>query len=338
MNILFTSSGRRGYLLDYFRTALPPQSLIHAANSAGNVSSFQHADKTVTTPLIYSTEYIDFLLEYCAKEHIEVIIPLFDIDIPVLAQAKARFVANGVTVIVPSPEIARMCNDKLETVAFMERNGLAAPMTFMAIETAIQALQSGKLCFPLVIKPRWGMGSIGLQFAENLTELHVMFAKVQRQIQQTYLKYESGSDLNQAVLIQEQLGGQEYGLDIVNDLQGLHITTFVKQKLAMRSGETDAAVTIADSELVELGRKLGTITGHPGNMDADVFRTNGQLYVLELNARFGGGYPFSHLAGADLPLAIVKWLAGKSVPHEALRIEIGVTGIKDILPVRLSRP
>ena len=31
---------------------------------------------------------------------------------------------------------------------------------------------------------------------------------------------------------------------------------------------------------------------------------------LEMNPRFGGGYPFSHTLGANFPLAIIEWCSG----------------------------
>ena len=48
----------------------------------------------------------------------------------------------------------------------------------------------------------------------------------------------------------------------------------------------------------------------------DVFVVDKVPYVLELNARFGGGYPFSHFAGVDLPKAIVKWIDGEDASEE----------------------
>ena len=55
-----------------------------------------------------------------------------------------------------------------------------------------------------------------------------------------------------------------------------------------------------------------------------------------MNARFGGGYPFSHAAGVNLPLAIVKWLKGESVKPELLTADIGVMSQKDIRIVQLK--
>ena len=44
-------------------------------------------------------------------------------------------------------------------------------------------------------------------------------------------------------------------------------------------------------------------------------------YVIDMNARFGGGYPFSHLAGMDLPRAYVAWAEGKEAEPVETRPE-----------------
>jgi carbamoyl-phosphate synthase large subunit len=134
---------------------------------------------------------------------------------------------------------------------------------------------------------------------------------VQRRLPKTILANIRGSDPTLAVLIQERLRGQECGLDVINDLNGRYVTTFGRVKLAMRAGETDRAVTIKSGELERLGRALGTQLGHVGNLDCDVFLSDGRGYVLEMNPRFGGGYPFSHGAGANLPAALLAWADGQ---------------------------
>lgn len=68
------------------------------------------------------------------------------------------------------------------------------------------------------------------------------------------MKYESASSIDNSVLIQENLTGNEYGLDVINDLESNYINTVVKRKYAMRSGETDCAVTEDNSIMKELGK------------------------------------------------------------------------------------
>jgi len=330
MNILFTSVGRRGYLLEYFRNALGGNGEIHASNSEENAPAFFEADKTVISPLIYADNYIEFILDYCKRENIRAVIPLFDIDVPVLAAAQRQFDVMGVKLVVPKLDVAIMCNDKLKSYEFCLINGFLSPATFSSLSKVYKALERKEIQFPLIIKPRWGMGSIGIYTAENKGELVVFYDVVRRGVGNSYLKYESVMELDEAVLIQEKMVGQEYGLDVVNDLSGNYVTTFVKKKVSMRAGETDAATTINNTDLVEIGSRLGEIVGHLGNLDVDVFGVNGKYYVLELNARFGGGYPFSHIAGANIPKAVVSWLREEPVKKEWLSVEDGVSGYKDI--------
>ena len=124
-------------------------------------------------------------------------------------------------------------------------------------------------------------------------------------------------------------------MDVINDLQGNYINTIPKMKYAMRSGETDCAVTVDDQELKTIGKRLSESLHHIANLDTDVFKVGEKYYVLELNARFGGGYPFSHMAGVNLPLAIVKWLKEEPVEKLLLTERVNVMSQKDINIVRL---
>jgi carbamoyl-phosphate synthase large subunit len=166
---------------------------------------------------------------------------------------------------------------------------------------------------------------VHVERAEDLAPAHQL---IRQQLAGTILAAASASDLERAVLIQERLLGQEYGLDVVNDLHGRYVTTFARCKLAMRAGETDRAVTVESHEFDRLGATIGQQLGHVGNLDCDVFLAEDRLYALELNPRFGGGYPFSHVAGADLPAALIAWASGEVPDPRWLRVRFGVTSAK----------
>ncbi|MCM1048301.1 MAG: ATP-grasp domain-containing protein [Clostridiales bacterium] len=335
MNILLTSAGRRSYLVKYFKDVLGDTGTVHAANSSIYSSAMEAADKAVCTPIIYSDKYISFLLEYCKNEKINVIIPLFDIDIPVLARSRERFDEIGVRLIVSDMEIVEICNDKWLTYQFLEKNGFYVPQTFYDLQAVLDALQNKLVCFPMVIKPRWGMGSIDMYEAENEEELNVLFKKAKRGIFDSYLKYESEADVEKCVIIQQKINGQEYGIDIINDLNGSYRSTVIRKKISMRSGETDCAKIVENPAIRETAERLAVLTKHIGNMDVDMFVSDDKVYVLEMNARFGGGYPFSHIAGVDLPRAIIQWLNGNDVDRNLLEAKIGVIGQKDISMVKI---
>lgn len=179
-----------------------------------------------------------------------------------------------------------------------------------------------------MIKPRWGSASIGIVEVEHVEDLAPSYHLVRRQLARTILARASAGDLERAVLIQERVPGQEYGLDVVNDLDGRHVATFARCKLAMRAGETDRAVTVESRELERIGALIGEQLGHVGNLDCDVFVDQGLPRVLELNPRFGGGYPFCHAAGADLPAALLAWAAGRAPDPRWLRVRPGVRAAK----------
>lgn len=336
MNILLTSVGRRSYLVNYFKEALNGEGLVHVANSTAISPAFKVADKYAVSPLIYDKQYIPFLLEYCKENRIDVLISLFDIDLPVLASNKQLFDAIGTRVIVSDSKVIDICNDKWKTYLFLRDNELNVPMTYLRLEDALADVQSQKIKFPLMVKPRWGMGSISIYEAENAEELKIFYDKAKRKIMDTYLKYESNQDPDECVLIQQKIEGQEYGLDIINDLDGKHINTIVKKKYAMRSGETDCAMVVDNPILKSAGEKLAKLLKHQSNLDVDMFLYNDEPYVLEMNARFGGGYPFSHNAGVNLPLAIIKWAKGNVVSKELLEAKCGIVAQKDIMIVDIS--
>jgi len=337
MNILLTSSGRRTYIVEYMKKALGGNGKIHAANSIFSIA-MQAADKSVCTPVIYDSNYIDFLLKYCVDNQISAIISLFDIDLPVLARSKKMFAENNIQVVVSDYWITQVCNDKFKTYTFLTDNGFHTPVTFIELEKAKASLAKGEMKYPLIVKPRWGMGSIGIYEADNDSELDVFYAKVKKHIQQTYLKYESQEDVDHCVLIQEKIDGQEYGIDILNDLKGNFATAVPKKKLAMRSGETDSAEVIAHDGLIHMGKELSAKLRHCGNLDIDCFERDGIFYVLEMNCRFGGQYPFSHLAGVDFPAAIIAWLKGEEPSPKCFEFRPGTIGVKDITPKILVNP
>ncbi len=330
MNILLTSVGRRAYMVKYFQKILHGDGEVHVCNSDDMSVAFQYADRRVVAPLIYDESYIPFLLDYCEKNQIRMVVPLFDLDLPVLARNKDKFSAIGTTVIVSSPEFVEICNDKWKTYVFLTANGFKTPRTYLKRADAEKALSEGEVCYPVIVKPRFGCGSIAVSAVHDDREFESYDYLVRNNIQNSYLKYFSAGSEDR-LIYQEMLDGQEYGVDVINDLDGGFRNAIVKKKLAMRSGETDIAETVRHDKIYSVAERLAAVSKHIGNMDCD-FVVHGQdIYILELNARFGGGYPFSHIAGCNLPEALVKWCTNADVDKDLLTAEIGVRSYKELV-------
>ena len=329
MNVLLTSVGRRAYMVKYFIEALSGEGQVHVCNSDNKSIAFKYADKKVISPLIYDENYIPFLIEYCEKNRIDIIISLFDIDLLMLAKHKKEFLEIGTKVIVSDPEVIEICNDKWMTYEFLIKNGFNAPKSFLSIDEVIEHIQDGGLSYPIVVKPRYGCGSISIAIAYDEEDLIYLTKKANKEISSSYLKYESTAT-EEKIIYQECLNGQEYGADIINNLNGETQNVIVRKKIAMRSGETDIAELVDEPFVRDELTRLGAITKHIANMDCDVFLVEGKPYILEMNARFGGGYPFSHMGGCNLPQAIVNWVEGKEVSKKLISAKTGITGFKEI--------
>ncbi len=314
MNILLTSVGRRAYIIDYLRDVYKRLGLagnIIATNSDMNTTAMSVADKAFESPIIYDEKYIPFLLEICKSEKIDMLISLFDIDLMILAKNKSRFEEMGVKVIVSNENIINICNDKFEMLKYLKKINMPVPKTYIDLEEALKETDFDKNSY--ILKPRWGMGSLSIFEAENKKELEVLYEKAKRSIQKSYLRFESGADIDRAILIQEKIKGDEYGLDIFNDFKGENLTVTVKRKLAMRSGETDIAEVIENKELEDIGKKIAESLKHIGNLDMDILFDGQKAYIIDMNARFGGGYPFTHSAGVNELEALIRLCKNEKV-------------------------
>lgn len=332
MNILLTSVGRRSYLVEYFKAAVQPNGQVIAANSEALTSGMIAADKAYTVPRVDSKDYVNKILEICAVENIGLVVSLFDIDLPYLAAAKSEFEALGICLVVSDENIIDIANDKWQTYEFLLDNKLPTPLTYKNLVSFETALESSEVKFPVIIKPRWGMGSLSVYKANSIDDVRFFVSYCKNAIESSYLNILS-HELNESVLIQEFITGREFGIDVFNDLQATKLVTVVKEKVAMRSGETDVAIVVDESLICDLADQVGEKLEHIGNLDIDILLDKGDHpYILEFNARFGGGYPFSHLAGVDFPTLLIQMAKGLELDRSLLEFKVGTKGMKFIEP------
>lgn len=326
MNVLLTCAGRRAFYVTEFRKALGARGRVFACDSSADAPALRYADEAFVVPDVAHEGYVDSLLDICRAHRVGLLVPILEPELLLLAARTQRFRAVGARVLVSRAEVIATCYDKLQAARFLAACGLAVPRTFCSVEEAKAALARGEVRFPLVVKPRWGVGSIGLALAHGEEELAAYHEAAARQIADSFLPGADATGPACRVLVQEMLVGVEFGMDVVNDLDGRHVGTLIRRKLRMRDGQTDRAVTVRDERLEALGRTLGERLGHVGPVDCDVFVDRaGRCVPIDINPRLGGGYPFCHLAGANLPAALVAWALGQEADPSWFEYQPDVT-------------
>ena len=116
MNVLLTSVGRRNYMVEYFKEALKPYNgKVYAMNSELDASALWVADEYVKAPLIYDLTYKNFLLNFCKTKDIQMVISLFDIELPVLSRLKSEFQHHGVSIVVGDEWLTEVARTQIIT-------------------------------------------------------------------------------------------------------------------------------------------------------------------------------------------------------------------------------
>ncbi len=325
MNILFTCAGRRHYLLEYFKSIKDIK--VFACDASLYAPALYTAHEFFLVPDVYDLNYINILLDEARARNINAIIPLNDLELPVLAANKERFEANGIKVLISDENVVDICFDKYKTVKFSEGISVSKIPTFLHPADALRYKKKYPEC-SLILKPRWGSASVGIEYPKDENDLLYRYELLKRNLIKSIPGEIRDFDPDNCILIQRVINGQEYGMDVINNFKGEPVAVFLRKKIAMRAGETDKAETIYDAGLNKIGEEIGRKLKHIGLLDCDLIIENDDIYLLEMNPRFGGGYPFMHYAGANFPLALVEWLRGRETPEGCFNYKNGSLSAK----------
>ncbi|MFZ3172015.1 MAG: ATP-grasp domain-containing protein [Carboxydocellales bacterium] len=292
-NILFTSAGRRVSLIRHFKQILGEMNLkgkivttdLQRNAPAPFVSDFKELVPRVTEP-----NYIEVLKEICQRHAIKLLIPLIDTELELLALHRTEFAKKGVTVLVSSKETNEICFDKRKTHDFFLRAGVQTPR----ILDPEKILSDPVAEYPFLLKPARGSSSIGVTKINNAKELDFFKEYVPEPI------------------IQELVVGDEYTIDVLVDLNGNICSVVPRLRIETRAGEVSKGMTVKNPAIIVAGMKVvEALPGAVGCITVQCFLTpSGDIKFIEINPRFGGGFPLSSQAGADFPRWIIEMILG----------------------------
>jgi carbamoyl-phosphate synthase large subunit len=259
---------------------------------------------------------------------VDLLFSVNDYDIALLSREGVPAIeqAGAIPVIPPSISIS-IAEDKMKMSDALRAAGVATPATRLANSLNSCSQTGFREAGRLVVKHRFGSGSSGLLIVRPEMLEHALALSIESAPDDKGVR--AGSSRDDLVIVQEAIEGEEFGLDVVCSFDGEFQGVLARRKVRMRAGETDRAVTVDAAPFEALGRKLASSFELRGLTDVDVIvDANGDQYVIDINPRFGGGYPFCHLAGANVPACYVAWALGREIDPAWLRPEPGVMSSK----------
>ena len=290
MRILFTGVGRRIELLQAFRNAalvLNKELKIYGADMAETAPALAYCDFTRRMVAMKDEKYIDNLIQICADDHIDLLIPTIDTDLLVLSENKRRFEEIGTRVMISDPGMIRICRDKNHTSQFFVDCGLRAPMPV----SDWKEYNSG---FPAFIKPKDGSSSINACKVEKEEELEIYAGQIKDYVVQPFAE------------------GREYTIDIFCDWYGEPVSIVPRERMQVRAGEVLKTRICMDPQMISEAKVLCRAFKPCGPMTAQLIRDKeGIDWFIEINPRYGGGAPLSMKAGARSAEAVLRLLEGQ---------------------------
>lgn len=269
MNIIITSIGRRVQLIEHFKETFT----VIGVDASNNNAARNFVDRFFVIPRCDDKDYISELLRIATENEVKLILPLYEKEFGILCDNREIFEQKGIKILLSDKVIIDICNNKLNTQDFFEKEGILAPSL---TEHA-----------PAVIKPVDGMGSKDVFVVDNDAELEA--AKVL-----SHSNY----------IVQEKIDGTEYTIDVLCDFKGNVVAAVPRVRLEVRSGEVAKSRTEKNEEVIcktkELVNKLNKYGTVIGPITIQCFVTNdNKIVFLEINPRVGGGVPLTFEAGVN---------------------------------------
>ncbi|MDQ1537573.1 MAG: carbamoyl-phosphate synthase large subunit [Actinomycetota bacterium] len=338
---LVSSGGRRGALVHLLKKsprmspsreamslsheAMSPshqtQSRVVVVDSSPLSAAGRLADAFELVPTNDSPDFVDEILRIAKFHRAGVVIPTIDPEIIVYSNNRDRFRAADVAVWVSGPVVAQLGANKWDLYGWLNKNGFPTIATvekdtvekdtverdtverdtverdsFERDTVETDSFASAELSGPVVAKPRSGSSSIGVMFADAVGDIDL-------------------SQLGPEYIIQQRAPGIELTVDFAVDKNGRFLGAVPRRRLEVRAGEVSKGVTVKVPAVEDLVRELAkTLPDAYGVLNVQLFvePDSGAMNIIEINPRFGGGYPLSHHAGADFITALLRSDQGDS--------------------------
>ena len=285
-NVLILSAGRRVSLVKAFQKAFNDLSIagdVFGADINPEMSAAcKVLNKSFTLPHVLKDEYISELKALCLRESIKLVVPTIDTELLKLASFQKEFKDLGIIFVVSDSELVIPCRDKRLTHKLFDEIGFPVPKTY----------DLDNIVFPCFSKPISGSLSQNIRILQSQDELDTWDVPKSEMM---YMEIISNSEFD------------EYTVDAYYNQSSELICMVPRERVEVRGGEISKGRT--NKALINLLKEpMSKLKTAFGCLTLQVFKskTTEQIYGIEINPRFGGGFPLSNAAGARYPEFLLR--------------------------------
>lgn len=296
-NIIITSAGQRVALVRDFKETLVrfyAEAKVFTTDMNPELAPAAYvSDGCFEVLRVTDENYISQLLDICKKNEIGMIVPTIDTELLVLAENKKLFNDNDIIVCVSDLDFIKVCRDKRNTGDFLEKHNIRVP----------KAVDKYNPTFPLFAKPYDGSLSTNLHYIKNAEELTQDILDDPKLLFMEYIDKETY---------------KEYTIDMYYGTDNCVKCIVPRERIKIRAGEINKGRTVKCPLMDYIKERLDKIEGCIGCICIQVFFNplTEDVVGIEINPRFGGGYPQSYVAGGNYPEMLIKeYFLGEKIAY-----------------------
>ena len=271
-------------------------------------------DKHIIAPGIHEEGYIDWLLDLCAAEGVDVVLPYITAELPIVALNREKLESRGTKVSVAPLDALMIANSKVKMAERFQDIMPRQTVVHTSDEIKRYAEKAGYYSgIPLCCKLTDGCGGAGFAILDERKALDIsLFNKIGVS---RYIGIEQLCEIADksaiSIILQEYVPGTDYSVCVLAD-RGKVLLMCGFAGYSMEYGAVTSGEILKNEEAYGMAERVVREIGLDGNACFDfIIRQDGKPLLLECNPRINATIPFIAKAGADLVYLRCKQLLGE---------------------------
>ena len=247
-----------------------------------------------------------FLVDYCCRYKIEVIIPMEDGPATTLSFLKKRLEQSAnVKVAVMDWSVFQLASNKTSLLAFCKEHGIGHPRTALLVGDIDEVVDY--VGFPSLIKPSHSEGAKGIVLVNSKEELASKLPGIESAYGECALQeYICSKDYYYNLMLYRKANG-EYGN---------HTIIKILRYYPIKGGSSSLSVSVDDPKMVDMCKILLDKLGWVGFADFDILeKGDGEYKIIEINPRVPASLRGAAISGVNFPEQIVDDLLTDEIKY-----------------------